>query len=454
MSKPETTEVIAKRGREKLTNEFPNLSPAIDELEASIAEKYGPEKAFKMVNAMLGVGVEHRLDDGSVYYDRESRSQEALCEIVPDDVKYSTQAQSLVGAMVDYCKSFGGEQNTMQEHLMLRLGAIEGNGIGIDPENKKAQKESLESITAIKTYRAAGFPIEAGFDKGGQENPESRYGLAMNMEFQAYKGMNSLDPNQDRTMIGEKGVKLYQESTSIDYLESAIETYKDLAYQGFQPAVEAYSRSLTDLGKSYLKGDEEAGVYRNPAKAVSILKEAKEAGSEEAKEVLPQALSKLGTALFNGSDGVARDKRGAIAMLEEAREGGDKEAEAMLKKPAVRIAGMIHKVQDTFSGFKSSFKSGFSNMFKGGKSSDKYSPEAQSSSDLDDKEDAKTVSDTESMMSDYDLGEDHEIPEELIPDLHNIAESMKSSVGKSSLTKDSLAKVATQNHKPSVGPSL
>ena len=450
MSKPETTEVIAKRGRENLTNKFPNLSPAIEELEGSISEKYGPEKAFKMVNAMLGVGVEHRLDDGSVYYDRESRSQEALHEIVPDEVKHSTQAKNLVGVIVDYCKSFGGEQSILQEHLMLRLGAIEGNGIGIDADNKKAQKESLESIEAITTYRAAGFPIEAGFDKGGQENPESRYGLAMNMEFQAYKGPNSLDLNQDQTKIGKKGVKLYQDSTSIDYLETAIETYKDLAYQGFQPAVEAYSRSLTDLGKSYLKGDEEAGVYRNPAKAVSILKEAKEAGSEEAKEVLPQALSKLGTALFNGSDGVARDKRGAIAMLEEARDGGDKEAEAMLKKPSVRIAGMIHKVQDTFSGFKSSF----SNMFKGGKSSNKYSPQTPVSSDLDDKEDAKTVSDTESIMSDDDLDmENHEIPKELMEDLHNIADSMKSSVGNSSLTKESLAKVATQNRKSDVGKS-
>ena len=450
MSKPETTEVIAKRGRENLTNKFPNLSPAIEELEGSISEKYGPEKAFKMVNAMLGVGVEHRLDDGSVYYDRESRSQEALHEIVPDEVKHSTQAKNLVGVIVDYCKSFGGEQSILQEHLMLRLGAIEGNGIGIDADNKKAQKESLESIEAITTYRAAGFPIEAGFDKGGQENPESRYGIAMNMEFQAYKGPNSLDLNQDQTKIGKKGVKLYQDSTSIDYLETAIETYKDLAYQGFQPAVEAYSRSLTDLGKSYLKGDEEAGVYRNPAKAVSILKEAKEAGSEEAKEVLPQALSKLGTALFNGSDGVARDKRGAIAMLEEARDGGDKEAEAMLKKPSVRIAGMIHKVQDTFSGFKSSF----SNMFKGGKSSNKYSPQTPVSSDLDDKEYAKTVSDTESIMSDDDLDmENHEIPKELMEDLHNIADSMKSSVGNSSLTKESLAKVATQNRKSDVGKS-
>ena len=422
MSEQETAEEIAKRGREKLTEEFPWLSSTIKELEDSLTKKYDDVKVFKMVNAMLGFGVEHRLNNGSVHYDRESRSEQALYQVVPEGVKYNfPPMQKFVGLMADCCESYAGKDleerqeqsmlSPMKEHLLLRLGAIEGNAIGLSGADLE-KKEYLNHLKAVELYREAGLPIEAGFDKGGQESTETRYNVAMILEFQAYKGLNSLDVNADPAKPGERGVKLYQHSSAIDYLNEAVNSYEKLASEGFQPAVEAFSRSLTDLGKIYLKGDKEAGASIDPERAVSILKEAKEAGSQEAIKVLPEALTaltkfgtalfngsdgvaidperavsilkqakeagsqeaikalpevltKFGTALFNGSDDVARDTRGAIAILEEARSLGNEEAGTMLKKPAVRLAGMVHKFQDAFS----SFKSGLSNIFKGGKSS-------------------------------------------------------------------------------------
>ncbi len=324
---------------------------------------------------MLGVGVEHRLNNGSVHYDRESRSEQALYQVVPEGVKYNfPPMQKFVGLMADCCESYAGKDleerqeqsmlSPMKEHLLLRLGAIEGNAIGLSGADLE-KKEYLNHLKAVELYREAGLPIEAGFDKGGQESTETRYNVAMILEFQAYKGLNSLDVNADPAKPGERGVKLYQHSSAIDYLNEAVNSYEKLASEGFQPAVEAFSRSLTDLGKIYLKGDKEAGASIDPERAVSILKEAKEAGSQEAIKALPEVLTKFGTALFNGSDDVARDTRGAIAILEEARSLGNEEAGTMLKKPAVRLAGMVHKFQDAFS----SFKSGLSNIFKGGKSS-------------------------------------------------------------------------------------
>ena len=146
-------------------------------------------------------------------------------------------------------------------------------------------------IAAIKLFRDAGFPIEAGFDKGGQDNPETKFCTAMSLDYQAHRGMNAVDENQDKTLLGKKGEKLYQSDVSMTYLEEAIGAYRELATAGFEPAKKEYSRSTSDLGKYYLKGDESAGVPLDKKSAVDCLREAKKYGSEEAMKLLPQALT-------------------------------------------------------------------------------------------------------------------------------------------------------------------
>ena len=332
---PKTEKALPEEGKKILTKAFPGLTDKISALEDSIVNLgHARETASEMVDAMLGVGVTYRLNDGSLCYDRKNRSEQALYEIVPDKVKKLPEAKNLVDNIVEYCHSFSRKENPLeqdpsklrlQEHLRLRLGAIEGNGIGIDycangeeptKAQKKALKESEESIAAIKLFRDAGFPIEAGFDKGGQDNPETKFCTAMSLDYQAHRGMNAVDENQNKTLLGKKGERLYQSDVSMTYLEEAIGVYGELATAGFEPAKKEYSRSLSDLGKYYLKGDESAGVPLNKTSAVACLREAKEYGSEEAMKLLPQALTELGNSLINGK-GV--DKKEGKKLLKEAQ---------------------------------------------------------------------------------------------------------------------------------------
>lgn len=335
-----------------------------------------------MVDAMLGVGVTYRLDDGSLYYDRKNRSEKALYEIVPDEVKKLPEAKNLVDNIVEYCHSFSKKESAtesatesalekdpsrfrLQEHLMLRLGAIEGNGIGIDycakgeeptKAQKKALKESQESIAAIKLFRDAGFPIEAGFDKGGQDNPETKFCMAMSLDYQAHRGMNAVDENQDKTLLGEKGKKLYQSGVSMTYLEEAIGAYRELATAGFEPAKKECSRSLTDLGKYYLKGDANAGVPLDKASAAASLREAKKYGSKEADELLPKALTELGNSLFKG-EGVDKNEKEGIKLLKEAKSFDRNVVIPKRTSFMARISDMFH---DAFiSPFKGIFSLNF-----------------------------------------------------------------------------------------------
>ena len=359
---PKTEKALPEEGRKILTEAFPGLTDKISELEASIVKQLSckEEAASEMVDAMLGVGVTYRLDDGSLYYDRKNRSEKALYEIVPDEVKKLPEAKNLVDNILEYCHSFSKKENPLeqdpsklrlQEHLMLRLGAIEGNGIGIDycangeeptKAQKKALKESEESIAAIKLFRDAGFPIEAGFDKGGQDNPETKFCMAMSLDYQAHRGMNALDKNQDPELLGKKGEKLYQSDVSMTYLEEAIGAYRELATAGFEPAKKEYSRSLSDLGKYYLKGDESAGVPLNKTSAVACLREAKEYGSKEAMKLLPQALTELGNSLIKG-EGVNKNKKEGKKLLKEAQ-SLDPTVVVMPKKTSffAKISNMVY----------------------------------------------------------------------------------------------------------------
>lgn len=332
-----TEKALPEEGKKILTEAFPGLTDKISALEDSIVNLgHARETASEMVDAMLGVGVTYRLDDGSLCYDRKNRSEKALYEIVPDEVKKLPEAKNLVDNILEYCHSFSKKENPLeqdpsklrlQEHLMLRLGAIEGNGIGIDycangekptEAQKKALKESEESIATIKLFRDAGFPIEAGFDKGGQDNPETKFCTAMIVDYQAHRGMNAVDENQNPELLGKKGEKLYQSDVSMTYLEEAIGAYRELATAGFEPAKKEYSRSLSDLGKYYLKGDESAGVPLDKKSAVACLREAKEYGSEEAMKLLPQALTELGNSLIKG-EGVDKNKKEGEKLLKEAQ---------------------------------------------------------------------------------------------------------------------------------------